>query len=113
MSIVNISDNLFCALSHESEKPFRAVIWEYGGAINGCHQPWTVLEIYEGAEIDVRGFVERKYPGIQYRQKPVIKDGALFDGPERFSRDVTLCQMLGRCDKPQALVSLRIDLGLD
>jgi len=76
---------LYCALQpfietprdhpfeHDHERRFLAAsVWYDGGAKNGCYQPFTVVEDYESDEIDIRTFIERRYPGIEYRALPII-----------------------------------------
>jgi len=56
-----------------------AVIWHIGGCINGCHQPFTIVEEIEGTEIEVRQAVKDQYPDIEYRPIPRVIKGGLFE----------------------------------
>lgn len=50
---------------------FQAVVWYEGGAKNGCHQPYTFVHSWSNrSEVKLRIFIERKLPGIVYRQIP-------------------------------------------
>jgi len=60
----------------EGEPECRAVIWHLNGCINGCHQPFVIVNEIIGSEIEVRREVNREYPEIQYKPIPrVIKEG--------------------------------------
>lgn len=56
---------------------WRAIIWRWGGHINGSGQPFKILEIFEGGEIQIRVLVEFAYPGIEYAPEPEFINGLL------------------------------------
>jgi hypothetical protein len=56
---------------------WRAVVWRWGGHINGSAQPTKVLDILEGDEVSVRTRVEYEYPGIGYAPEPEFINGLL------------------------------------
>ena len=72
----------YCAFEYrpsELKYKFYAVIWRYGGAINGAHQPMLVIDII-ATETDVRRsiVIEHSYPGIDYAPYPQVIDGRLY-----------------------------------
>jgi len=56
-----------------------AIIWELGGCVNGSHQPFTIVDAFDGTEIEVRQRVQRLYPDAEYKPLPRIIEGGLFE----------------------------------
>lgn len=56
---------------------WRGETWRYGGHIDGSAQPYKVLDIFEGSEVQVRIMVEQVYPGIAYAPLPEFINGLL------------------------------------
>lgn len=59
---------LFCHVAHNDQDDFSAWVWFEGGAIDGCHQPRTWVEGFEGNEEWARAAVADAWPGIIFRQ---------------------------------------------
>jgi len=56
---------------------WRAVVWRWGGHINGSAQPFKTMAIFEGDEVQVRFRVEWEFPGIEYAPEPEFINGLL------------------------------------
>lgn len=56
-----------------------AIVWRYGGCINGSAQPFKIEHILsDQSETRVRVMVEESFPGIEYAPVPQVIDGRVY-----------------------------------